>query len=605
MNAMKFLQFSLKQIFLILLMLVLLRVSYSQPTVFSWNYRHGFDYISAAKDQKEQGPCGIFATVAAVEAMVQIYFNTTGSELDLSESLLYSVCGLDQQYLVAPAALGFFIDNGVVDDDALEFPDDPFHNPPFAYYRQECDYESYQKKAKIPAYGSTLSIGNNLDLKKAIMDYGPIIIMGTGADQNGDSLGLALHPGGTNVNHTVLITGWDSSDDLLWEIKDSWPGAPSSERLVEINFFEYDPHFYCIYPEYNDNGNLKYITVKNDTGVDVYSKSPAVDNDNDGFYRWGLFDYPPAGFSGCEKMDYDDSDSTIVCLNGYDPLPAPYISNTISKYVCPGGRTFTLNNFEDLSNLGFSVSWTLSPSGYFSSSPSGNTATAIVTPIASYLGKQCKIEFNLNYNSILVKTYTFEFIINGPREDLVSMSVLDSYGGSPPNSGDIYYLCPNTTYNIFYNNYDYNCHTSNFVWDLPYGWTKHWDYGHTLSINTNDYPYGLLDVKANHCCADNPVKVYSLYFAEADCGEYFMAYPNPSSEFVDIDVVKEKISSEDLVSDIKTYLSIVDKSGTARFSTTFKGFPYRVNTSDLPDGIYFMNIQFKDKRSSIRLVIKH
>jgi len=186
------------------------------------------------------------------------------------------------------------------------------------------------------------------------------------------------------------------------------------------------------------------------------------------------------------------------------------------------------------------------------------------------------------------------------------MSVLDSYGGSPPGSGDMYYLCPNTTYNIFYYNYDNNCQTSNFVWDLPYGWTKHWDYGHILSINTNDYPYGLLDVKANHCCADIiPVKVYTLYFAEADCGEYFMAYPNPSTEFVDIDVVKDKISSEELISDIKTSLSIVDKSGTVRFSTTFKGFPYRVNTIDLPNGIYFMNIQFKDKRSSIRLVIKH
>lgn len=181
---------------------------------YSWNDRHGFDYISDAKDQKEQGPCGIFATVAAVEAMVQIYFNTTGSDLDLSESNLYSECGLHN--FPAPQALSFFKTNGVIDNSSWQFPTSIVNGIPYQYYLPSPArnaYSTYSLKAKIPQWGysfeadSTLIISTNENLKKAIMDYGPIIVMGSGANQNGDSLGLALHPEGPDVSHTVFITG--------------------------------------------------------------------------------------------------------------------------------------------------------------------------------------------------------------------------------------------------------------------------------------------------------------------------------------------------------------------------------------------------------------
>ena len=186
----------------------------SQPVAYSWNDRHGFDYISDAKDQKEQGPCGIFATVAAVEAMVQIYFNTTGSDLDLSESNLYSECGLHN--FPAPQALSFFKTNGVIDNSSWQFPTSIVNGIPYQYYLPSPArnaYSTYSLKAKIPQWGysfeadSTLIISTNENLKKAIMDYGPIIVMGSGANQNGDSLGLALHPEGPDVSHTVFITG--------------------------------------------------------------------------------------------------------------------------------------------------------------------------------------------------------------------------------------------------------------------------------------------------------------------------------------------------------------------------------------------------------------
>lgn len=65
----------------------------AQPTSFSWATRHGNSYISSAKNQKVQGPCSIFAAIAGVEAMAQIYFNKGGPTLDLSERYLYNAGG--------------------------------------------------------------------------------------------------------------------------------------------------------------------------------------------------------------------------------------------------------------------------------------------------------------------------------------------------------------------------------------------------------------------------------------------------------------------------------------------------------------------------------
>jgi len=187
---------------------------------------------------------------------------------------------------------------------------------------------------------------------------------------------------------------------------------------------------------------------------------------------------------------------------------------------------------------------------------------------------------------------------------MVSISVLDSYGGSAQGSGDYFYLCPNTNYTIYYNNYDDNCTTSDFSWTLPYGWTENYRYSNYISINTNDYPNGYLQIFATTCCGSN-INVKNVYFGEAYCGEFFMAYPNPSNNFVDIDIIKEKLSSVGYSSDEKCTLTIIDKSGIIKSKFNFIGFPYRLNTNNLSDGLYFINIQIKNIRSTIRLTIKH
>lgn len=89
-----------------------------------------------------------------------------------------------------------------------------------------------------------------------------------------------------------------------------------------------------------------------------------------------------------------------------------------------------------------------------------------------------------------------------------------------------------------------------------------------------------------------------------------MIYPNPSNNSVEINTLKsnsyKEASDIDALSmDEKCLLTVVDKSGMIKSKTEFIGFPYTLDTSKLPEGLYFLNLSWKNKISIIRLVIKH
>ncbi|MGQ9621039.1 MAG: C1 family peptidase, partial [Bacteroidales bacterium] len=157
---------------------------YSQPESFSWDKRHNYEnfiinYISEAKNQKEQGPCGAFAAVAAVEAVSQIYFNKTSPMIDLSESNIYSNndstvncpgVGCGSIGILAP--LNLINSTGIVDEDCFEYPEEPLpvenSTQRFCYRDCEgiiCDNPAY--RVFIPHNGNTgqINIQNNTQLK--------------------------------------------------------------------------------------------------------------------------------------------------------------------------------------------------------------------------------------------------------------------------------------------------------------------------------------------------------------------------------------------------------------------------------------------------------
>ncbi|NEW84949.1 MAG: C1 family peptidase, partial [Mariniphaga sp.] len=277
--------------------LILSLKSHSQPATFSWYSKQLTkpNYISLAKDQGEQGPCAIFAAVAAIEALSHIYYNKPFpynlSCLDLSEAEMYSICsgyGRLEGAANAWETFNYSTANGIIDEACFPYPSAS------SYFRDPCTKCSTpSQKVKVPGWEALFfSSDQNQQLKRAIIDYGPIIV----SMQN---VGGILHPnkGCASCGHTVLIIGWD--DELGWHFKDSWPGD-NQIYFSNIDIFDVNrsSRFYRAKYEYGG----KVISC---TGSDcsIFSSRSCVDNDGDGFYNWGI-GAKPSGFIGPCKMDF-------------------------------------------------------------------------------------------------------------------------------------------------------------------------------------------------------------------------------------------------------------------------------------------------------------
>lgn len=208
----------MKKSILIFLDILLCSILLAQPESFSWADRHHdplnnyYNYISPIRDQKEQGPCNIFASIAAVEAMTQIYYNKEWPLLDLAESHIYNNdCGLSCGTTVM-RALKFIRDYGIVSEECFPYPSNEDH------CEADCDTicQNPQQRVTIPMWDS-VTVSSISELKQAIMDKGPLVANITGG-------GYVLH-GGSAIDHAVLLIGWKDNPNLQWHIKDSWPGT--------------------------------------------------------------------------------------------------------------------------------------------------------------------------------------------------------------------------------------------------------------------------------------------------------------------------------------------------------------------------------------------
>ena len=161
-----------------------------------------------------------------------------------------------------------------------------------------------------------------------------------------------------------------------------------------------------------------------------------------------------------------------------------------------------------------------------------------------------------------------------------------------------------------FNNNDNSCSTFDFDWVVSSGWSINYSYNNYMSFNTNDITYGYVEIWAKTCCNSTRVKLYTVYFGSGDCGQYFMVSQNPSNNSMVINTLhtnlNEKVAnSATLGTQDKCLLTVVDKSGFIRYKTEFKGFPYTLVTSNLSEGLYFINLQYLGNKSTIRLVVKH
>ena len=425
-------------------------------------------------------------------------------------------------------------------------------------------------EVNIPGY-ERLYLNNAQELKRAIIDYGPIA---TYLDHSG----YELHGSAGDEAHSVLIIGWNGSQ---WHIKDSWPGDEEITYTgIDVFDLGYSAMFYRV--KYEDGGSA--ISCTGSGCSSVFSERSCTDNDGDGFYNWGIGP-KPAGCPGPCGMDFNDADSTTIFLdNNYNLVSTPSVSG--SELVCTSGGTFVLNNLSP----GFSATWSLSHPTLFNSPTSGSGTSATIYPRSQYSGDECSITFTIS-DGCGSAQYTKNFYINGPADSEIDIDVVPSNAPTPIRVSGIWLLCPNSTYYIYCENFS-DCSTSNYQWTIPSGWTKYEQTSNYIRINTNSTPYGTVDVEATTCCGTDHL-VITQNFSEGGACSYFSVYPNPATSEFNIEF-EETFDLKTV--DETTSLEIYDSGFSKKYKAQKIEKQIKIQTTGWKRGIYYIVLNYKGQK---------
>jgi hypothetical protein len=263
---------------------------------FDWRNRHGADNPSSPyydddpsgsgwlTPVKSQGcnHCWAFSPVHATEALVNLYFNQH-LDLDLSEQDAASCSGgnmgcCDGGYI--HRALDHIIYTGVVNETCF----------PYSSSCESCGNKCGDPKDWIKIGGRRYPGYSDEDLKRAVIDYGPITC------------------GINSWWHFMVLVGFEKDQDTgetVWIFKNSWGTGWGENGYGHIKV------------ELNDLYG-KYILLPPVSSLVADYKIACYDRDGDGYFNWGLApDKPPSCPAGPPEKDCDDS----------DPARGPYDSN--------------------------------------------------------------------------------------------------------------------------------------------------------------------------------------------------------------------------------------------------------------------------------------
>ena len=278
------------------------------PNEFDWRNRHGKDWTTLARDQKKCNSCWAFATVAALESYVNIYYNQK-LDLDLSEQELVAcmkgTCDIGDN-LFNP--MNYIYQNGIVGEKDLAYdlqnidcsekapnsqihirPEQFFYCPVDAFYNPIASLRSLLIKRPI-----SVAIDS---LQHALLFVGYKLITESDRLYIYENYELAEKIDPKYVNQTS------------WTVKNSWGltwgtygfgNIILSERLLAQ----------CASP-------WGKIISKGHNDSDIVCS----DADNDGYYFWGIGDKPahcPVWAS--DIPDGDDSDPMYGAMDEYGHL---------------------------------------------------------------------------------------------------------------------------------------------------------------------------------------------------------------------------------------------------------------------------------------------
>lgn len=259
---------------------------------FDWRDRHGANdslsdywdgdtlgtgWLTSVKDQGSSRSCWAFAAVGATEAITNL-FTTYQQDMDLSEQQVFSCSVGGAHTATVDSALIFIKNEGVVTENCCPYIDDD----PGCGQIDICT---------IP--DKVISIKNNHELEEDqdsiridLIKYGP------------RPISIPYPPYG---QHAVVLSGFEfdpQDSTLVWIIKNSWGDIGQEHGFEKMKIADLTAYG-IVTPVYNKDVAL------NDT---------CRDEDNDGYYFWGIGKKP----EDCNCSNIEDCDDNDSLVGGYD-----------------------------------------------------------------------------------------------------------------------------------------------------------------------------------------------------------------------------------------------------------------------------------------------
>jgi C1A family cysteine protease len=191
------------------------------PTTFDWrNYKDG-DWTTPIRDQGSCGSCWAFGAIGALEAAINIEYNDSTVDIDLSEQYLVS-CGPGHgcEGGWAQRSFQWMINTG----GALPESCFPYEASDLPCDQKCADWESLLLPVKD--YW-TAEYPSDEEIKQALIDYGPLVAdTAVYDDWYRYRGGVYVHPqtpdeSENDINHQPVIIGYND-DEQCWIIKNSW-----------------------------------------------------------------------------------------------------------------------------------------------------------------------------------------------------------------------------------------------------------------------------------------------------------------------------------------------------------------------------------------------
>ena len=378
------------------------------------------------------------------------------------------------------------------------------------------------------------------------------------------------------------------------ELLDVWAmGNLDNGESYKITFFNY-------------GGSDDFDDVVYSSTYDYYWDKPDDPTPSSQVWTWRGPDNSTDYFSldvyidDYSEVELGISDQIFLSVNNYPNTLSGATTATIVTSSAINGPVLDCSNPVQYSiseiGVGGTASWVIKQFGNTKASGSGATATAS----------------NLSTGAFEV-VYTISF----PNEDLESLIITKNcwFGKfeNTPVTGETG-VCPFNTYP-----YTAQIPVGSGV-DYTYSWTypSNWDFKYTTSnilvIKTpyEDPDYGYVQASITNACGAS--SYYGIYVGEGySCGGYYMIMPNPSSSYIDLDINPSKIKAEEEINDWEILLKIYDKMGAIVHTSVATSLPYRIDTSNIPEGEYIVYIVSTKKNGkenekrveSIQIIVGH